>query len=144
MPAHAAQPLIDLFGRLSPSAAKAASPLRKYSRLAIARKVNAFVRQLEGDDVAFAHTESLTYREGQRNLPFRRKLGLTPYVHVRNFALRLMSTCSRISDKRSAPLGEDDAVAVVLVEEIQTVDDPRVEAAADVLGNFLDDVPAVL
>jgi hypothetical protein len=35
-------------------------------------------------------------------------------------------------------------MTLVFVEEIEAVDDPGVEAAADVLGNFLDDVPPVL
>ncbi len=44
----------------------------------------------------------------------------------------------------SATLRDDDAVAVVFVEEIEAVDHPGVEAAADVLRDFLDDMPAIL
>jgi hypothetical protein len=35
-------------------------------------------------------------------------------------------------------------MTVVLIEKVQAVDDPGVEAAADVLGNFLDDMAPVL
>jgi hypothetical protein len=45
---------------------------------------------------------------------------------------------------RSAPLGENDTVRIVLIEKVEALDDPRVEAAADVLRNLLDDVTPVL
>lgn len=45
---------------------------------------------------------------------------------------------------RSATLGQHHAVAVVFVEKIESVHDPGVEAAADVLGDFLDDMTPVL
>lgn len=42
------------------------------------------------------------------------------------------------------PLGDDDAVALVFIEEIQTLDDPQIEPAADVFGDLLNDVTPVL
>lgn len=35
-------------------------------------------------------------------------------------------------------------MALVLIEEVEAVDDPRIKAAADVLRDFLDDVAPVL
>ena len=44
----------------------------------------------------------------------------------------------------SAPLRDDDAMTLVFVKKVETLDDPGVEAAADVLSDFLHDVAAVL
>jgi len=42
------------------------------------------------------------------------------------------------------PLRENDTMAFMFVEEVQRLDDPRVEPAADVLGDLLDDVTTIL
>ncbi len=46
--------------------------------------------------------------------------------------------------RNSAPLRDNDAVAFVLIEEIEAFHHPQIETAGDVLGDFLNDMAAVL
>jgi hypothetical protein len=102
--------------------------------------MNAVVRQLEGDDITGGYAEALPYRQGQGELPLRGNLCLTPCVQYASVRTR---ACLN-TPARSAPLGENDTVPIVFIEEVEAVNDPRVEAAADMLCNFLDNVTPVL
>jgi hypothetical protein len=42
------------------------------------------------------------------------------------------------------PLRDNDAMSLMFVEKVKSLDDPHVEAAANVLGNLLDDMSTVL
>jgi hypothetical protein len=42
------------------------------------------------------------------------------------------------------PLRDDDTMAAMFIEKVQTLDDPHVEPTADVLRNLLHDMTTVL
>lgn len=60
---------------------------------------------------------------------------------------RPLGTTTMVSGPRHpalAALRDDHAMAFVLLEKVQTIDDPSIKTATDVLGDFLHDVATVL
>jgi hypothetical protein len=70
--------------------------------------------------------------------------GLDPSPTHTHLHVHGQEALPRLKRRFSPPLLDDNAVALVLVQEVETLDDPRIQAAAHVLRDFLNDVAPIL